>query len=188
MNRFRAMVSGIDWRTVAMLGLLAAAAPAACSQWELRGRTSAMEEAWLGKMSPEFAFTTLDGESVRLGDLRGRRVLLTFWATWCLPCRFEMPALDGLLRERGGDGALAFGISNESEAVIRGFALENDIRFPLASVPDRALPAPYNHIPAVPATFVIDHEGRIDAIHFGLVGEGTLARALDGPGDAAGRP
>jgi peroxiredoxin len=187
-SRVRARVSGIDWRSVALIGLLAAAAPAACSQWELRGRTSAMEDVWVGKMSPDLAFTTLDGENVRLGDLRGRRVLLTFWATWCLPCRFEMPALDGLLRERPDDGALAFGISNESETVIRAFAAENDIRFPLASVPDRALPAPYNHIPAVPATFVIDREGRIEAMHFGLVGEGTLAQALDGPGDATGRP
>ena len=170
---------------LATLVLLIAAAPTACSQWELYGRTSALEDVWVGQPSPDLAFRTVDGHEVRLSEMRGRRVLLSFWATWCMPCRFEMPALDALLRERPDDGALAFGISDESELLIRGFASENDIVFPLASLPEHSRPAPYNHLPALPATFVVDASGRIEAVHFGFVGERTLARALSGSPDAA---
>lgn len=183
--RLRALVAGIDWRNVVLLALLAAAAPTACSQWQLRGRTAAIEDVWVGRQSPDFAFTTLDGNRIQLSELRGRRVLLTFWATWCMPCRFEMPALDGVLRERQGDAAVAFGISDEPEDLIRAFATEHDIRFPLASLGAASLPAPYNHIPALPATFVIDADGIIEAAHFGLLGTGAIEDALDGPGAGA---
>ena len=162
-------------------GALVVGGPTACAQLQLLSQTKRIESQWVGAPSPEITFKTLAGENVRISELRGKRVLLNFWAPWCLPCRVEMPMIDALLRNHDNDGVAVFGISFDGETAIRRFAEDQEIGFPLASVRDGSLPAPYDVVPALPASFVLDADGTIELVHFGYMTEASMKRALWGP-------
>ncbi|HLF71782.1 MAG TPA: TlpA disulfide reductase family protein [Dehalococcoidia bacterium] len=65
-----------------------------------------------GNLAPDFEFSTFDGERMRLSDFRGRAVLLNFWATWCGPCRIELPDLEALLRQHTSDGLAVIAVNS----------------------------------------------------------------------------
>jgi thiol-disulfide isomerase/thioredoxin len=112
--------------------------------------------------SPDFAFVSLDGESVFSGDLRGQVVVLNFWATWCIPCRLEMPSLQSLHEDLGSDGVRVLGLATDagSERTIRDFLTERGISYPVgrASYEQRRA---FGGIPGIPTTFIIDRDGVI---------------------------
>lgn len=116
----------------------------------------------LGETTPEVAFTTIDGRAVRLGDLRGQVVLLNFFATWCGPCKMELPELQHIWNEyRGRDDFEMFVIGREESAeTVRAFKDEHGFTFPMASDPDREA---YSHFAtkSIPRTYVISQDGKI---------------------------
>ena len=123
----------------------------------------------VGKIAPDFQLTTLDGQKITLSMLRDKTVLLNFWASWCGPCRFEMPFIQEIYEDKALAEKrlmiLAVDIG-ESEATVRDFVTANGLTFTvlLDSNEDTALR--YN-IRGIPTTFLIDSDSVIQDIKVG---------------------
>ena len=107
---------------------------------ELRGSDDGIHQQWIGTEAPPLTITALDGQTVRLEQLRGRPIVAVFWATWCAACRRELPHLNRLAREAPEVAVL--GLSDEPEATVRTFAAKQPFDFPVASLPSP--PAPFD--------------------------------------------
>jgi peroxiredoxin len=105
----------------------------------------------------------LAGDTVRLADLHGDAVLLNVWATWCPPCREEMPGLQALHATYGDRGLRVLGVSVDSrgaESAIRGFTADHGITFTILHDPSETVSRQFRTT-GVPETFLIDRDGRI---------------------------
>lgn len=132
-----------------------------------------------GTKPPEFDGTTADGRTVSLTSLRGKVVVLNFWATWCLECRPEMPLFERLHRDFQAQGLSVIGINaREGTVAIRGYARELGLTFPLVLDPRGQINASYGVI-GLPTTFLIGRDGRAVALAVGPREWGSeQARAL----------
>lgn len=110
--------------------------------------------------APMFDTTDLSGKPQRLSDYKGKVVLVNVWATWCGPCRAEMPALDQLYRERKDRGFVVLGMSDESIAVQRRFQDKVKVSYPLLTLTGD-VPDFYRDIARYPALFLIDRRGKL---------------------------
>jgi len=129
-------------------------------------------------LAPGFALTTLEGAPLRLEALRGQVVLIDFWATWCEPCRDEIPALIELARVYGPRGVQLVGISmDDSDAPVRAFQRELQINYPVA-LGDAELGERFGGVLGLPVKFLIDRDGRIAGRYDGPVAPATLEDAL----------
>jgi peroxiredoxin len=118
--------------------------------------------------APEFELADLAGRPVRLRDFRGRVVLLNFWATWCAPCREEMPALDTLARELGPRGLAVVGVNfKEPRAKVEAFVQEHGLRFPMLLDVEGRVGERYQ-VFALPVTFVVDRRGTLVGTVLGI--------------------
>ncbi len=123
--------------------------------------------------APDFQLTTLTGETVALADLRGRTVLINFWATWCLPCRAEMPYLQ-VLAERYPDQLTVLAINmREDGAEIQPFVDELALTFPILIKPDDETLLDYG-IRGLPLTFVVAPDGELRLRRVGPVEPATM--------------
>ncbi len=120
-----------------------------------------------GETPPPFRGRTVAGDTVSLAGLRGRVVLLNFWATWCLECRPEMPALERLHREFAPQGLAVVGINaREGSEAVRRYAQELALTFPLVLDPGGKINALYGVI-GLPTTFLVGRDGRAVALAIG---------------------
>lgn len=110
--------------------------------------------------APAFDTVDLDGNAQRLTDHKGQVVVVNIWATWCGPCRVEMPQLDHLYQERKDQGLAVFGISSEDADLQRRFRQLVPVTYPLLTVSGQ-VPNLYRDIARYPATFLIDRQGRL---------------------------
>ena len=119
--------------------------------------------------APDFKLAALDGKTVTLADLRGKVVFLNFWATWCGPCRAEVPDLVEL-QSRYKDRLQIIGldVDDDDPAEVKEFADEYKVNYPVVMIPDD-LRVQYGGIPALPTSFVLDTEGRVVQKHVGLL-------------------
>jgi thiol-disulfide isomerase/thioredoxin len=115
--------------------------------------------AWEDVPAPDFSVTNLDGQPVRLADLKGKRVILNFWATWCVPCQEEIPNFIKFRAETSPTNVIIIGLSTDDAATQKAFAQRNGINYPLAILQDA--PSPYQDIDEIPVTMVIDRNGVI---------------------------
>lgn len=117
----------------------------------------------VGSRAPEFYAKNLrTGLPASLGDYRGKVVLLNVWATWCVPCRLEMPSMERLHRRLGGSDfkVVAVSIDKEGEDVVMAFVRELDLTFDILHDPPGAIQEIYQTT-GVPESFVIDRDGVI---------------------------
>ncbi len=128
----------------------------------------------VGAPAPAYSAVTLDGDSTSLAELRGRAVLLNVWATWCHPCRTEIPVLQALYEERREQGLEIVGVSIDAgseDAAVRAFVREFGMTFPVWRDPDSRVTTLFAAL-GVPATYLIDREGTLVWKKIGPVEEG----------------
>ncbi|MFN8104165.1 MAG: TlpA disulfide reductase family protein [Acidimicrobiia bacterium] len=126
--------------------------------------------------APEFEFTTFDGRTESLSALRGTPVVLNFWASWCVPCRKEMPAFQQVSDELTGKVAFVGLASQDGEADARRFAEANSIRYTLGLEPDGLSES--MGVYGLPSTFLVDADGMIVEAHFGQLSYDKLMEKL----------
>jgi peroxiredoxin len=110
----------------------------------------------------DFTLTDLQGTAWHLRDLRGKVVLVNFWATWCPPCRKEMPDLQALYDRYKGQGFLVLSISDEESAKVAPFISERKITYPVLLDPGRKVNESFE-VTGIPKSFVYDREGKLVA-------------------------
>jgi peroxiredoxin len=120
---------------------------------------------WIGKESPDFTVTTIDGQIFKLSDFRGRRVVVDIWESWCGPCIQEIPHFNELRTSVAEDDLALIGISGEKESVLKPILGKHKMIYPIASSKD--LPAPYSDANTIPTTFFIDRNGIIQTVLVG---------------------
>lgn len=126
--------------------------------------------------APDFEFTTFDGKTATMASLRGTPVVLNFWASWCVPCRKEMPAFQQVADETAGKVAFVGLASEDGEDDARRFADANSISYPLGLAP--AGLADSMGVFGLPSTFLIDANGMIVEAHFGELSHDELTTRL----------
>jgi peroxiredoxin len=128
-----------------------------------------------GGVAPDFTLQSLDGKTVRLSDFRGKAVLLNFWATWCQPCKIEMPWFVELQKQYGGQGLQVLGIAMDdaSPADIAKYAKDLGVNYPVL-VGKEAVGDAYGGVQFLPATFYIGRDGKVVDKVFGLKGRGEI--------------
>jgi peroxiredoxin len=123
---------------------------------------------WTGGPPPKLELKDLDGRLHRLSDYRGRVVLINFWATWCAPCRDEMPSIQELKRKLSGRPFVVLAVNlDEPESRIRNFLTQVKVDFTVLLDPERKVAKAWQ-ARVLPASFVIGPDGRI---RYNLVGE-----------------
>ena len=131
-----------------------------------------------GVTAPEMDTVDLNGKSHRLSDYRGQVVLLNIWATWCGPCREEMPALDQLYKERSAEGLVVLGFSVEDPKLQRQFAEELPVSYPLLTSEGK-IPETFGTTARYPSNFLIDRQGQLRRAPSTDEPFETLIRAVD---------
>ncbi len=143
-----------------------------------------------GQLAPDFSLTSLDGKTVKLSDFRGQAVLLNFWATWCEPCKIEMPWFVDLQKKYGPQGLQVLGVAMDdaSPKEIAGFATKLSVNYPVL-IGKEAVGDQYGGIPYLPSTFYISRDGKVVDRVFGLVSrseiESNIQKALGQQGQVA---
>jgi peroxiredoxin len=141
--------------------------------------TGAGRPALVGRTAPDFALTDLSGKTVRLADFKGEIVLLDFWATWCAPCREEIPDFVELQKQYAEKGFTFLGISLDEEgaAVVKPFTQELGINYPVV-IGNTQVSAAYGGIQALPTAFLIGRDGRILEAFVGDRAKADFERAI----------
>lgn len=130
--------------------------------------------------APDFALPTPAGETVRLSDYAGQVVLVNMWATWCPPCKAEMPTLNAFYEAHWAEGFVVLAVnSQEDAALVRDFIQANGFTFPVLLDENAAVMERYN-VRGLPTSFVIDREGVIRYVQPGEITRQQL-EAVIGP-------
>ncbi len=130
-----------------------------------------------GYLAPDFTLPTSYGESLTLSDLRGQPVVLNFWATWCPPCRAEMPDLQAASRQFNGRVVFLGIDQGESAAEVSRFRDEYGITYPLLVDADSRVNDEYG-IRALPTTIFVDAEGVVSEVYSGILNQAILENRL----------
>jgi len=131
----------------------------------------------VGTAAPDFTLPLLDGSSQRLSDLQGNPVIINFWATWCIPCKEEMPLLEKVSKQYAGK-LLVFGVNvGEGKELVTPFIEEVGVTFPIL-LDETQQVADLYFVRNFPITFFIDDSGMIRAMHIGTLQESQIERYL----------
>ena len=123
----------------------------------------------IGNLAPDFELPALDGKNLKLSDLRGKAVLLNFWATYCGPCKIEMPWFVELQKEYGPQGFQIIGVAMDDASLedIAKFAKEMGVNYPIL-LGKESVGQSYGGVSVLPTTFFLDRDGKLIAREFGL--------------------
>lgn len=138
--------------------------------------------AVVGAPAPDFTLNDLDGNPVKLSDLQGQVVLINFWATWCGPCRLEMPAIEAEYQARRSQGFTVLAVDwDEPADQVQSFVDELGLTFPVLLDPGSTVNDLYR-VRGYPTSFFINRDGYVDRQHVGIMTEGQLSTYLDNLG------
>jgi len=128
-----------------------------------------------GQLAPDFTLQSLDGKPVRLSEFRGKAVLLNFWATWCQPCKIEMPWFVELQKQYGPQGLQVLGVAMDDASPddIGKFAKNMGVNYPVL-IGKESVGDEYGGVQFLPATFYIARDGKVIDKVFGLKGRGEI--------------
>jgi peroxiredoxin len=120
--------------------------------------------------APEFALQDASGNTVRMSDFEGKVVLLNFWATWCIPCKEEIPWFNEYERAYKDQGLVVVGINRDQKGfeIARAYIEKMKMRY-LVLAGDAVTTYKYGDVDSLPLTFLIDRQRRVAAVHYGLV-------------------
>ncbi len=132
-----------------------------------------------GKVAPDFELKTLDGKTVRLSDLKGKAVLLNFWATWCGPCKIEMPWFVDLQKQYGPQGLQIVGIAmdDSDDKTISDFLKEMGVNYTIVKGKE-SVGVAYGGVLGLPTTFFIGRDGKIVDQAAGLVSRSEIEQNI----------
>jgi peroxiredoxin len=129
--------------------------------------------------APDFTLQTLDGQTVNLSDYRGQVVLLNTWATWCPPCRAEMPDLEAYYQQHQEDGFVVLAVNTqESRDTVAAFLREHDFTFPVLLDPGGEVMREYGVL-GLPTSFFIDRDGAMRGVWSGQLSPARLKELVD---------
>lgn len=137
------------------------------------------EEMPEGAPAPPFTLPNLAGEPIALSDFSGQTVVVDFWATWCVPCKHQIPVLNQFQRNVAGRDVVVLGVAVDvgGRDVVARFAEEHGIEYPVL-LGTESLARDYG-VPGFPALVVVDASGRLDSMHLGVIDPEELAAAVE---------
>ena len=131
-----------------------------------------------GALAPDFSLFNLEGEQITLSELRGRPVMINLWATWCAPCRIEMPHIQDRFERYAGEGFVVLAVDfDEPAGIVADFRDELGLTFDILLDPGAEVQELYRNR-NYPSTFFVDADGVIQVQHIGLMTEGQLDENL----------
>lgn len=132
------------------------------------------------KPAPNFALKDADGRTVQLSDYKGKVVLLNFWATWCAPCRLEIPWFVEFERKYKDRGFAVIGVSMDEGGwdEVKPFLAENKVNYRMV-LGDETVAREFGGIESLPTSFIIDRNGGVVAVHVGLVSKSKYEKDLE---------
>ncbi len=144
-----------------------------------RGGPSFAPRLTQSSLAPDFSLESLDGKTTRLSDFRGKAVLLNFWATWCGPCKIEMPWFVELQNQYAAQGFQIVGVAMDdaSKEDIAKFAKDMGVNYPIL-IGKEAVGDQYGGVPALPESFMIGRDGKIVDKMIGLHGKAEIEDAI----------
>jgi len=166
-------------RTSWLAALAALVLAFGCSSPSAPARAASPKASKERKPAAEFVLKDADGKAVRLADYQGKVLLLNFWATWCGPCKIEIPWLKEFERTYKDRGFAVLGISMDEEGweVVKPFVRGLEVNYRIV-IGDDMTAQLYGGVDALPTTFLIDREGRVAKAHVGLVSKGDLEKGI----------
>lgn len=130
-----------------------------------------------GETAPDFELKTLDGETVKLSDYQGKKVILNFWATWCPPCKAEMPLMENYYDKAQKENVeiLAVNLTTEDRGIdkVEAFVRANHLSFPIPMDKEGDVGSVYQAV-TIPTSYIIDAQGRVQKKHIGPMDEKTM--------------
>jgi peroxiredoxin len=135
-----------------------------------------MEGLKIGAKAPDFELKTLTGETVKLSDLQGKKVMINFWATWCPPCKAEMPAMEQYSKE-AGDDVVILAVNIDPHLDVKAFVDKNGITFPIPLDEEDKVNEMYQ-ILSIPTTYFIDSKGLIGNKYIGAMNHETMKQFM----------
>jgi peroxiredoxin len=137
-----------------------------------------LDSAAVGAPAPDFELNNLANEAIRLSNLQGKIVVINFWATWCEPCKVEMPFFEQLYGSSKNQLEILAVNFDEPPQQVKQFSEEFQLSFPVLLDPGGNVQELYR-VRGYPTTFILDEEGIVRFHHIGLITEGQLLHYLD---------
>jgi len=130
------------------------------------------------KPAPNFALKDMNGQTVHLSDYAGKVVVLNFWATWCPPCRKELPDFAELQQEYGSKGLQMLGIALDEEGLAKVKPFVDAAQMPYPVLLPNSTIIPYGEMNVIPVTFLIDRKGILRTHYVGMRQKGVLEQMI----------
>jgi len=166
---------------IASFALIASFAAAGCASQASKGQPAARgaRDASSRKPAPDFELKDMNGKTIRLSDYRGQVVLVNFWATWCGPCKIEIPWFVEFQRAYKDRGFTVIGVSVDEDGwdAVRPFLARREVNYPVV-IGTVEVEQKYGGVEALPMSFLVDRDGRIASTHVGLVTKKTYEEEI----------